>query len=237
MARRRDHQPLRVERTRTSSTWVAIGAAIVFLVLLVVFIAQNNRKVPLHFLGRIGTGVRSARAARRRGRRARSGARGRRGPDRAAPARRPTPQPGGGGQPGRRLIQRVRRRWAKRSPYSPRTRPSTQVHSHHEASWRCRSARKKTARTTSAIAHSTVPTTAARISSRGGAGGGSCGGAHERSLRVDQSPAGRQPDDDPFVPCGRRRHRSSSAAAIRPSTLGGPARSISRTSRPLATLL
>jgi uncharacterized integral membrane protein len=55
MARRRPHEPLRVERTRTSSTWVAVAVAIVFLVLLIIFIAQNDRKVPLHFLGANGT--------------------------------------------------------------------------------------------------------------------------------------------------------------------------------------
>jgi lipopolysaccharide assembly protein A len=55
MARRRDHQPLQVERTRTSSTWVSIAVAIVFLVLLIIFIAQNDHKVPLHFLGASGT--------------------------------------------------------------------------------------------------------------------------------------------------------------------------------------
>jgi uncharacterized integral membrane protein len=55
MARRRDHEPLRVERTRTSSTWVGISIALLFLVLLIIFIAQNDRKVPLHFLGASGT--------------------------------------------------------------------------------------------------------------------------------------------------------------------------------------
>jgi putative membrane protein len=55
MAKRRDHEPLRVERTRTSSTWVSIAVAVVFLVLLIIFIAQNDRKVPLHFLGASGT--------------------------------------------------------------------------------------------------------------------------------------------------------------------------------------
>jgi uncharacterized integral membrane protein len=55
MAKRQEHEPMRVERTRTSSTWVAIAIALVFLVLLVIFIAQNNRKVPLHFLGVSGT--------------------------------------------------------------------------------------------------------------------------------------------------------------------------------------
>jgi putative membrane protein len=52
---RRDHQPLHVERTRTSFTWVALSVAVIFLILLIVFIAQNNRKVPLHFLGASGT--------------------------------------------------------------------------------------------------------------------------------------------------------------------------------------
>jgi uncharacterized integral membrane protein len=55
MARRRDHEPLRVERTRTSSTWVGLSIALLFLVLLIIFIAQNDRKVPLHFLGASGT--------------------------------------------------------------------------------------------------------------------------------------------------------------------------------------
>jgi uncharacterized integral membrane protein len=55
MARRRPQEPLRVERTRTSSTWVALAVAIVFLVLLIIFIAQNDRKVAIHFLGANGT--------------------------------------------------------------------------------------------------------------------------------------------------------------------------------------
>lgn len=54
MPRRRDHQPLKVERTRTSSTLVAVSVAVIFLVLLVIFIAQNSRKVPLHFFGAAG---------------------------------------------------------------------------------------------------------------------------------------------------------------------------------------
>lgn len=45
------HEPLQVERTRTSSVWAAIIIALVFLILLIVFIAQNNRSEPLHFLG------------------------------------------------------------------------------------------------------------------------------------------------------------------------------------------
>ncbi|MBV9487122.1 MAG: DUF1049 domain-containing protein [Frankiaceae bacterium] len=49
------HEPVRAERTRTSSTLVAVSVAVIFLVLLIVFIAQNNRSVPLHFLGWSGT--------------------------------------------------------------------------------------------------------------------------------------------------------------------------------------
>jgi uncharacterized integral membrane protein len=55
MARRRDHEPIRVERTRISSTWLAVAVAIVFLVLLIVFIAQNDRRVPISFLGAHGS--------------------------------------------------------------------------------------------------------------------------------------------------------------------------------------
>jgi uncharacterized integral membrane protein len=57
MAKRRDrsdHEPLRVERTRTSSVWMAIAVAVVFLILLIIFIAQNNRSVPLHYFGASG---------------------------------------------------------------------------------------------------------------------------------------------------------------------------------------
>lgn len=50
-----DHEPLRIERTRTSATWVSISIVTVFLILLVIFIAQNNRDIPLHFLGAAGT--------------------------------------------------------------------------------------------------------------------------------------------------------------------------------------
>ncbi|HEX3823637.1 MAG TPA: lipopolysaccharide assembly protein LapA domain-containing protein [Mycobacteriales bacterium] len=55
MARRREHEPMQIERTRTSSTLVAVTIALIFLVLLVIFIAQNDRKVPLHFLGGSGS--------------------------------------------------------------------------------------------------------------------------------------------------------------------------------------
>ena len=54
MARNR-HEPVRAGRTRTSSTLVAVSVAVLFLVLLIIFIAQNNRKVPLHFLGASGS--------------------------------------------------------------------------------------------------------------------------------------------------------------------------------------
>jgi lipopolysaccharide assembly protein A len=50
-----EHEPLQVKRTRTSATWVSVAIAVVFLILLVVFIAQNNRDVPLHFFGASGT--------------------------------------------------------------------------------------------------------------------------------------------------------------------------------------
>lgn len=50
MAARQEHEPVKAERTRTSSTMVAVTVAVVFLVLLIVFIAQNNHKVPVHFL-------------------------------------------------------------------------------------------------------------------------------------------------------------------------------------------
>jgi len=46
--------PVRAERTRTSSTWVALAVAIIFLILLIIFIAQNDRKVQLHYLGASG---------------------------------------------------------------------------------------------------------------------------------------------------------------------------------------
>jgi uncharacterized integral membrane protein len=49
------HDPVRAERTRTSSTLVAVSVAVIFMVLLVIFIAQNNKKVPLHFLGASGS--------------------------------------------------------------------------------------------------------------------------------------------------------------------------------------
>lgn len=41
----------RVRRTRVSGVWIGLIAAAVFLILLVIFIAQNSRKVPIHFFG------------------------------------------------------------------------------------------------------------------------------------------------------------------------------------------
>ena len=49
-----DQVPEGPSRTRISSTWVAVAVAVVFLVLLVDFIAQNDRKVPIYFLGANG---------------------------------------------------------------------------------------------------------------------------------------------------------------------------------------
>jgi uncharacterized integral membrane protein len=45
----RRHDELMLTRTRSSSVWVAVGVAVLFLLLLIVFIAQNNRQVPIHF--------------------------------------------------------------------------------------------------------------------------------------------------------------------------------------------
>jgi uncharacterized integral membrane protein len=55
VARNRGHEPVRAERTRTSSTLAAVSVAVIFMVLLIIFIAQNNKKVPLHFLGASGS--------------------------------------------------------------------------------------------------------------------------------------------------------------------------------------
>ncbi|HEX2903562.1 MAG TPA: lipopolysaccharide assembly protein LapA domain-containing protein [Jatrophihabitans sp.] len=41
----------RVRNTRTSGVWIGLIATAVFLVLLIVFIAQNSRSVSIHFLG------------------------------------------------------------------------------------------------------------------------------------------------------------------------------------------
>jgi uncharacterized integral membrane protein len=41
--------------TRASAIWVATGAALLLLILLIVFMLQNSTKVEVHFLGLIGT--------------------------------------------------------------------------------------------------------------------------------------------------------------------------------------
>jgi uncharacterized integral membrane protein len=45
----KQHDDLNLERTRASSVWVAVAVGVVFLILLIDFIAQNNRRVPIHF--------------------------------------------------------------------------------------------------------------------------------------------------------------------------------------------
>jgi uncharacterized integral membrane protein len=54
MARRNDHEPVQAGRTRISATMVAVTVAVILLLLLVIFIAQNNRSVPVYFLGANG---------------------------------------------------------------------------------------------------------------------------------------------------------------------------------------
>jgi uncharacterized integral membrane protein len=41
--------------TRASATWVAVGGALILLILLIVFMLQNSTKVEVHFLGAVGT--------------------------------------------------------------------------------------------------------------------------------------------------------------------------------------
>jgi len=41
----------RVRRTRISGVWIGLVAAGVFLILLIIFIAQNLNDAPIHFLG------------------------------------------------------------------------------------------------------------------------------------------------------------------------------------------
>jgi uncharacterized integral membrane protein len=41
--------------TRASAAWVATGAALLLLILLIVFMLQNSTKVEVHFLGMSGT--------------------------------------------------------------------------------------------------------------------------------------------------------------------------------------
>ena len=40
-----------VRRTRVSGVWIGLIGTALFLVLLIIFIAQNSRQVPLHFFG------------------------------------------------------------------------------------------------------------------------------------------------------------------------------------------
>ena len=41
--------------TRASAVWVATGAALLLLILLIVFVLQNSTKVEVHFIGLTGT--------------------------------------------------------------------------------------------------------------------------------------------------------------------------------------
>jgi uncharacterized integral membrane protein len=41
----------KVRRSRVSGVWVGLIATALFLVLLIIFVAQNSRRVPIHFLG------------------------------------------------------------------------------------------------------------------------------------------------------------------------------------------
>lgn len=41
--------------TRTSATWVAVGAALLLLILLIIFMLQNSTKVEVQFFGAVGT--------------------------------------------------------------------------------------------------------------------------------------------------------------------------------------
>ena len=44
----------RVRSTRASGLWTAVGTAVVLAILLLVFILQNARSVPVHFIGASG---------------------------------------------------------------------------------------------------------------------------------------------------------------------------------------
>jgi uncharacterized integral membrane protein len=41
----------KAQRTRVSGVWVAVIAGAVFLIVLIIFVAQNSRKTSVHFLG------------------------------------------------------------------------------------------------------------------------------------------------------------------------------------------
>jgi len=49
------HPPGGPRFTRASAAWVATGAALLLLILLIVFMLQNSMKVEVHFIGLTGT--------------------------------------------------------------------------------------------------------------------------------------------------------------------------------------
>lgn len=51
---RRDDTLSRAQRTRTGRVWAALVPALVFLILLIVFIAENGQHVKVKFLGATG---------------------------------------------------------------------------------------------------------------------------------------------------------------------------------------
>src|SRR4051794_5061881 len=51
---RRDNTLTRAQRTRTGRVWVALVPALVFLILLIVFIAENGQRVQVKFFGASG---------------------------------------------------------------------------------------------------------------------------------------------------------------------------------------
>src|SRR3954463_16048152 len=54
MARQGSSDAADVRRSRAGQLWVLLVAAVVFLVLLIVFIAENNQKVEVEFFGASG---------------------------------------------------------------------------------------------------------------------------------------------------------------------------------------
>lgn len=52
---RRGRAPARPQRTRAATTWIGLGIATLLLIGLIVFIAQNNRQVPLSFFSASGS--------------------------------------------------------------------------------------------------------------------------------------------------------------------------------------
>lgn len=51
---RQDDSLSRAQRTRTGRVWAALVPALVFLILLIVFIAENGQRVKVKFLGATG---------------------------------------------------------------------------------------------------------------------------------------------------------------------------------------